>query len=162
MVRPIINSEKRIGQITRTTIPSTTVQRIPIARAVTDVTAGDSVDVAVGSVIKAVYLEYWFMGDGNVDTTITTTFEKKPSNAPNPDSTTMGGLNIYSNKKNLFEIHQGIIGDNATNPVPFYRGWVKIPKGKQRMGLGDELLLTIKAIVGDAVICGLTIYKVYN
>ena len=162
-MRPVINSQKRIVQTTITNIPAGTVANLVLAHAKQDPTASAPQDVAVGSVIKAIYLEYWFLGDGQQPPTMTTFLAKYPGGVGQIDTADMTNLNGWNNKKNIFELHQGIVGDANTNPVPMFRHWIKIPKGKQRFGLDDRLILSTKSIITDNVeLCGVTIFKVYN
>ena len=91
-------------------------------------------------------------------------FEKISSGGPlmtQPDTVT---LNDYPNKKNILKTSQGVIGDANTNTTPVFREWIAIPKGKQRMGLGDRLMLNVSCLAeaaNDLEICGMFIYKEY-
>ncbi len=161
-MHPIINSEKRIVQITLSTIPVTTVANTPIVIAEQDPTASAPTNVAAGTVVKAVYVEMWYLGTGQQPPTMTVILHKLSSGGGNPDSTEMGNLNAWENKKNILETHQGFIGDANTNPVPMFRQWIKIPKGKQRFGLGDSLVLSAKSISDEVQFCGVFIFKAYN
>jgi len=162
-MRPVINSEKRIIQITQTNVAGGTVNNDVLVQTDHDQgTGSDPRIVPVGSVVKAIYVELWMLGDGQQPTTITTTIAKFPGGVAQWDSTAMLSLSNTSNKKNIFEMHQGFIGDANTNPVPFYRNWIKIPKGKQRFGLGDRIILSVNTIdpTNGAEYCGVVIYKV--
>ena len=162
MVRPIINSEKRIVQITLTNIGAGANGTNVFVEAVQDVIASNPTHVSIGSVVKAVYVEMWLLGDGQQPNTATTIIQKLPDTSASPTALEMADLNAYAGKKNILELHQGLLGDANTNPVPFYRGWIKIPKGKQRFGLGDRMSFTVKAITEGMQYCGVFIYKVYN
>jgi len=73
-------------------------------------------------------------------------------------------LHDYPNKKNLFKTSQGLLGDANSNAVPIFREWIAIPKGKQRIGLGDTLVFNLAALGEmdqDVEVCGLVIYKEY-
>ncbi len=118
-------------------------------------------EVAVGTVIKAVYVEIWLLATSQQPCTVTIMVMKNTSGV-NIDATQFQDLNGYNNKNEILEIHQGLIGDANTNPVPFFRGWIKIPKGKQRFALGDAMQLCIKAITEDVQWCGIHIFKAYN
>jgi len=69
---------------------------------------------------------------------------------------------IYPNKKNIFFASQGVIGDLTTQAIPVHRGWVKIPKGKQRFGLGDRFAMTVAATGAEIEFCGMSTYKEYD
>ncbi len=162
-MRPIIQSQKRIIQYTLTTLPTGgAVVELAIASAKQEISTANNIDVLVGSIVKAVYIELWYLGDGQQPATVEAVFIKSPAGNTGPDSTEFQNLNDFNNKANIFEFHQGLIGDANANPIPFWRGWVKIPKGKQRMALGDTLTIRTKAVTESAQICGMAIYKVYT
>ncbi len=120
--------------------------------------------VRVGAVVKAVFFELWYIGSASQPVIQTTTVEKSPSGLSDPLSVQMSDLNNYPNKKNVLFTSQGIVGDANTNPSPILRQWIPIPKGKQRFGLGDRLLISIQALgeaSNDLEICGTFIYKEY-
>lgn len=162
-MRPPINSVKHIVQVPIFTIVQGTVSKVEIAKsvAVQDIGA-DSQDVREGSVIKAVYVEMWIVSGGmNQPGSQVTILEKKPAATPTPNFGDMSNLNDYANKRGLLYCTQGLSADNSANPTPFLRAWYKIPKGKQRFALQDQLNLNIAALAEDALVCGLFIYKEY-
>ncbi len=117
-------------------------------------------DVEEGATIKAVYLEFW-IASATALLSGTWTFTKLPSNVNTPTFTEMANLGSYTNKKNIFVSGQGIVPSNG-NVMNIFKGWVKVPKGKQRMGLGDRLVLNLAAVGADVSICGITTYKEYE
>ncbi len=163
-MRPRVNTEKRINQYSLGTVSgSTTVSRnIVTAVAVQDINTIP--EVANGTIVSAVYLEIWWMtgsaqpGFGNL------ILEKTSSGASSITHADALVLNAYPNKKNIFYTTQGLIGDSNTNPVPIVRQWFKIPKSKQRFGLGDQLSVSITNIdpTSDIEFCGLAIFKAQN
>ncbi len=161
-MKPVINSEKRIVQISLSNIAALATAGTNFVDAVQDPSATDPTQVAVGSVVKAVYVELWLLGSGQQPNTSSVIVCKKATGTVSPNFTQMQNLNGWEGKKNIFEMHQGLIGDANTNPSPFFRGWIKIPKGKQRFGLGDKMLFNIAAITEDMQFCGVIIFKVYN
>ncbi len=68
-------------------------------------------------------------------------------------------LNAYDNKKNIIYTQIGLISDNLTYPMNVIKGWFKIPKGKQRMGLNDRWNLNIFAQSNGITGCGMFIFK---
>ena len=85
-----------------------------------------------------------------------------PGTAPNATLSDITSMNSYANKKNILYTTQGVLGDTNSNPIPAMRGWFKIPKGKQRFGLGDKLNLNITSLTADGMEnCGIFIYKEY-
>lgn len=162
MVRPTINSQKHIVQETLTSIAVGTVGNFLIANAVNNPDSSISTDVEVGTVIKAVYIELWLLSNAASITTATSAFMKLTAGTGLATNADMADLHNYSSKMNIFECHQGIVGEKDVNPVPFYRHWIKIPKGKQRIGINEKLSLAIRSITGTTDFCGLAIYKAYN
>ena len=117
-------------------------------------------DIKEGSVIKAVYAEIWITG-AVADLTAGAFILKNPSGAPVPTYAQSIALHNFDNKKNVLVTFQGIppTGGNVMN---VFKGWVKIPKGKQRFGLGDSLSLIVFG-TGTAVnVCGFFVYKEYQ
>jgi len=117
--------------------------------------------VRVGAVVKAIYVELWFQGEGMVTGTSIALIEKSISDLTDPTVVQMLDLDGYPNKKNVLWTHQGLSSDQNTNAVPVLRGWLKIPKGKQRFGLEDSLDIQMLAQVDGFNFCGLAIFKEY-
>ncbi len=161
-MKPVINSEKRIVQTTLTEVMAGAVGNINLINCVQDPTASAPQEIRAGTVVKAVYLEYWLLASSQQPSTQTLLIEKLSSGQVAVDTTQIANLNGYENKKNILETHQGLVGDANSNPIPVFRGWVKIPKGKQRFGFGDKLTLTLKSITEDTQLCGIAIFKAYN
>jgi len=162
MVRPTINSEKHLVQITRTEIAEFGSEHTVIVDVKGTIDGQEPTEVLTGTVIKAVYVEWWLLGSGQQPATATCILTKIPAGQANPTNGELGALHTYQNKKNIFVTQQGLIGDANTNPSPFYRGWIAIPKGKQRFGLGDRLVLSTRSITDAISVCGLMIFKSYN
>ncbi len=120
-------------------------------------------EVIEGAIVKAIYIELWLIGSVADQHSIVTLTKEVGANV-GPTFTEMVGLGIYTNKKNILFTHQGLAGnDGISIPLNIMRGWYKIPKSKQRFGLGDSLRLAI-ASQGDATIffCGFATYKEYT
>ncbi len=162
MVRPTVNSEKHIVQNVVFPVDTLTTVNLVLANAKSDPDGTVSTDVRVGATIKAVYCEYWLLSGGNTAGAIEMHLEKPTSGTNGPIFANSQSLHVYTNKKNIFYQTQGIVGDTNTNPIPFVRQWIKIPKGKQRMGLGDLIIFSFANFTTASVdVCGLTIYKEY-
>ncbi len=135
---------------------------------IVDVVAQQSVtntdDVVEGSIVKAVYLELWVKSQATAgnDTKFQFVFEKVPAGQDAVTFTQMNTLMAYPNKKNIFYTSQGVLGDLTTQSIPIVRNWFKIPKGKQRMGAGDLLAMSISATGFDMDSCGFSTYKEYK
>ena len=163
-MRPIITSEKHIVQLNRATVAGLSIDKLNVVKVIAqDAVATAPVDVRIGTEVKAVYVQLWISGQNNVQSAATIIFEKFVNNAANPTVTDMALLNEYANKKNILKTFQGIVGDTgSTNPVPVINEWIKIPKGKQRFGLGDGCRIIIQAKDTDIEFCGLSIFKAYT
>ncbi len=119
--------------------------------------------VTEGAIVKAVYWELWAIGE-SLDQFFTAIFAKYPGGVNAATITEMAALGDWDNKKNILYTTQGLTGnDGVSGPYPIYKGWVKIPKGKQRQGLGDQLKWQF-ASRGSATIniCGFATYKEYT
>jgi len=165
MLAPI-NSNKHYVHQTNTVVGTGLVLNLTAVDAVVAPATSNSFDVEEGSVVKAIHLEYWI--NGNHSSADVTQFGiavlKVPGGSVSPTFTNMNNLGAYENKKNILFTSQGIIaaqvGDSQS--VPILRDWILIPKGKQRMGLGDRII-TVLACSGQPLrVCGLATYKEYR
>ncbi len=163
-MKAIINSVKHIVQKSLTVIQEQTVSALTVATAVT-VEPSSPPHVVVGAVVKAVFLEYWLMGESSQPCTATWILEKIQNSGASATQSQMQALDSYENKRNILKMGQGLIGDSNTNPIPIIREWIKIPKGKQRFAQGDDLKFTV-SVIGDAdngaEICGFALFKEYQ
>ncbi len=160
-----INSIKHYVQQTLLGIPTGTIRNVTIADAIVAPAVTNTFSVNIGSVIKAIYVEMWY-ANNDVSTgqsTFTMTIEKLPANALVMTFTNSSNLSAYLNKKNILYCTQGVVTASVDggNAMPMYRGWIKIPKGKQRMGQGDKIMLNVSSI-GLGQICGFFTYKEYQ
>ncbi len=165
MLAPI-NANKHYVHLTNASVASGAIRNHFVVDAVVAPASANAFDVEEGSVVKAIYFEYWINSDGGTGTTtqFALIIEKVPSNLASVSAAQMLNLGAYTNKKNIFYSTQGNLGASVDgqSSVPIQRGWLLIPKGKQRMGLGDRIITTI-APVGQAVtICGIVTYKEYR
>ncbi len=161
MVRPMVHSRKHYVQNAVFSTASGAATNIAIANAVA-VSAKDLPhEVEEGCHIKAVYLEYWTTSDDAVNGTCVAIFYKIPAGAGDVSTTEIAALDTYDNKKNVFHTFQGITPNNVQFPISIFKGWYKVPKSKQRMGLGDQLRVTIFGQSDGLVSCGFNTYKEY-
>lgn len=123
-------------------------------------------DVTEGSVIKAVHLGFWVINGGTTGTSaqFTAILEKVPAGATPATAAQLANLQAYPNKKNVLNTFQGNIsaGVDGSMSTPYMQGWFKIPKGKQRMGLNDQIVVSISPVAQGCEICGIAIYKEYQ
>ncbi len=157
-----IASSKHYVQHTQFTVASATVTNLTEIQStsVSGVTA--PADVIEGSVVKAIYVELWLLSNTNIPASFVLTVEKGVINTVGPSFAQMAALNSYPNKKNVLYTTQGLLGDSSANPTPVTRMWIKIPKGKQRFGFLDKLIVSIASIGTNEILgCGFSVYKSY-
>ncbi len=163
MVAPI-NSVKHYVLNPDAAVATGTIQVDDVVTAVAVPTAIQD-EVKQGSLIKAVYFEIWLSGTQatGIVSQFTVTIEKLIGGQP--DMTLAQALNLhnYPNKKNIFYTTQGIVNSaaNGTPTTPIFRQFILIPKGKQRFGLGDRLVINIAAVLSLRR-CGMQTYKEYT
>ncbi len=160
-MKPVIHSEKHILQNSLATVLAGAVGVVTIAQAVDDVTTGNE-QVAVGSSIKAIFLEDWVKTNDTSAGSFVYCLVKIISGGANPTAANMANLNDYPNKNNLFYVTQGLSNVGTADALAMHKGWVKIPKGKQRMSLGDTWVSVLFAQALDQNHCGCAIYKEYS
>ncbi len=160
-MRPVIHSEKHYVQITRSAVAAG-------ARNIEDIININTIPSAVdevheGAVVKAVYFELWLLNDGNAGSQVVTV-GKNNNDSNGPSFAQMQALGLYPEKKNIFFTHQGLSSNDGIDPpMVVLRNWIKIPKSKQRFGLGDSLHLTIANPGANALnYCGFALYKEYT
>ncbi len=158
-----IKSRKHIVQTPFNGISTATRENITLANVVDRTIADASNEVAEGSILKAVHVEMW-LHNASVDGHSIVILEKTQSAALGATFTQMADLDSYINKKNILFTHEGLTSDDGVSgPIPVMNGWYKIPKSKQRFGLGDKLVLTISNPSSNELDrCGVTIYKEYS
>ncbi len=164
MLAPI-NSIKHYVQTANTGITSGNAASIVLVNAVVAPAAATTADVIQGAVIKAIYVEFWLGGDATsgTESQFVVTMEKKKVEETDPTAAELLNLGSYSNKKNVLYTTQGIVSAMLDGgiTIPVFKGWVKIPRGKQRFGLEDEFVFSITA-VGNLRLCGFATYKEYR
>ncbi len=161
-MRPPINSEKHIVQVTPTTVAAAAIGKILVldAKQLPDVTLVAS-DVRAGAVVKAVYLEFWATSDDSTQSSLIWCFYKKPQGAANMTFAQLNALHTFDGKNKVLLTGQGLVSASGGLPTPIFRGWVKIPKGMQRMANGDQLNVNVAGIANGGTFCGLAIFKAY-
>ncbi len=164
MLAPI-NTNKHYVHRTIVAVASGAIQSNPITLAVEAPATANAFNVESGSVVKAVHCEMWISGDEATDTNSSFTLIVEKLNGGGAAMTAANAANLgsYQNKKNILYTSQGNLAASidGAQAVPVIRGWVLIPKGKQRQGLDDSIILHIAA-VGSLKVCGLFTYKEYR
>ncbi len=158
----MIQSAKHYVQQTITPVAVGVNTNITVAVAVEVSGVNSSIEVREGALVKAVYVEMWVIGQSDTASgNCLISVYKNPGGSNNMGAADHPALHDYTNKKNVFYHTQGIINDGVANATPFPRGWIKIPKGKQRMGLGDKIQIAIMTQAEALNFCGFQTYKEY-
>ncbi len=165
MLAPI-NTVKHYVAQTNTSVASGGILNVKLVDAVVAPATANAFDVKQGSVIKAVFVEFWIGADGatNTETQFVLTIERTISNALPMNAAEILNLGSYRNKKNIMYTSQGVIGTmiDGNGSIAIYRQWLLIPKGKQRFGLDDSLFVNITSVGTTMRVCGISIYKEYT
>jgi len=164
MVRPMVHSTKHYVQTSISSITGGAEGEVVIVSAVAVSDKNTASEVEEGSSIKAVYFEHWLKaGEASNSGSFVLTVAKFPSGLPSFTFTEMASLDNAENKKNIFYTSQGLMNINSGSATNVLKFWIKIPKSKQRFGLGDRLILQISAAASiDLDHCGMTTYKEYS
>ncbi len=164
MVRAQVNSKKHIVQIAQSTVAQAIANNETLVDAIEGAPSVPS-HVREGATVKAVYIELWL---GQASATIVGSYTlivyKNPGSGHGVTGAEMAALHDYTNKKNVFFTSQALSPPTDGGLIPVLKGWVKIPKGKQRFGLADRLTIGIRnntATDIDINYCGLAVYKEY-
>ncbi len=162
MVRPMVHSTKHYVQTSIATITGGGLLNTTLVDSVSVSDKNTPNEVEEGNSVKAIYCEYWLRAGSTTPSSFVAAVYKVPGGGAAFSVAEMAGLGLVDNKKNILFTSQGLVNDQDSTALNLYRGWIKIPKSKQRMGLGDRMILTVSAIAVDIQICGLTIYKEYS
>ncbi len=165
-MRPIVQSIKHYVYRTNATVASAVIVNGILVESVVAPATSAAYSVQEGSIVKAIYIEMWVLGAGasGTDTQFNATLEKVPAGATAMTYSQSVQLGSYPNKKNVLFTTQGVLGsqNDGSPQVAVMRGWYKIPKGKQRMGLGDKIVLNLSSTGQSIQYCGVQTYKEYR
>ncbi len=156
-MRPRVNTRKHYRQLSLGAVASGAITPLTLIEAVAAPTA--SHEVLEGAIVSAIFIEMWLTSDDAAAGTGIVTLEKIMADAIAMSVTESAALFDYSNKKNVLHTQMGLLGPNVQVPLASVRGWFKIPKGKQRFGLGDRLVLNIHGQSNGIAFCGFATYK---
>ncbi len=164
-MRPPIISRKHYVQFTEFDVASATVTEHVYAHAKAQQVVDSNFEVNEGSLVKALFIELWLITDSGTQVgSFVAMLEKVANDVGTPTISEMTNLDAYDNKKNILFVSQGILATEGDGgPTPVLRQWMKIPKGKQRMGLDDQIRLNIAAIGSQPLTgCSFATYKEYK
>ncbi len=159
-MKPIIQSEKHYVQSSLFTVTASTITDILVSFA--KETAAGANEVRVGTLVKAIYIEYWVRTQSTSPGSVLLTLYKTSSNASAMTVAESAALHDYKNKNNILYHTQGLTNDQDADAIPFIRQWIRIPKGKQRIALGEAWRIAIHAQGAlDLTVCGFSVYKAF-
>ncbi len=161
-MRAPIHSKKHYFQTTLSTVTNGAITNQILVHAKETPTAVNEVEE--GSIVKAVYVEYWIIQGTSSIGSFTAGLYKNPGGQNAMATADAAALGDYDNKKNILYVTQGLAPANTTFQLNVSRSWFKIPKGKQRFGLGDKLHFFIRNnnAADDINFCGFATYKEYT
>ncbi len=140
-------------------VASGAVTNLEILFAKADPAAATASNVREGAKISAVYVEMWLTSDDTANGTAIVTLMKVPGGVSSMSAANSAALNAYTNKKNILHTFMGLVPPNIQHPMGAIKGWIKIPKGKQRFGISDRLELNVHGQSNGLAGCGFAIFK---
>ncbi len=165
MLAPI-NTVKHYVQRTNVSIANGALLSTDVVEAVVAPATSATNAVKEGSVIKAVFFEFWLSATGSSgsNTQVNVVIEKIPNGSIAMSVSNMLNLQAYPNKKNILWSSQGVqsASINGANAIPIIRQWMLLPKGKQRFGLADKLTIHAMPTGTTMSVCALFTYKEYT
>ncbi len=155
-----MKTKKHFFQKTLTNVTTATTNVSTFVWSVDTTSANASFEVAEGATVSAFYAEIWIIGQ-TADQFFTAVIAKLPGGVGNVLQADIVDLFAYDNKKNILYTTQGLApNDGVGQPIPLLRQWFKVPKSKQRFGLGDKLQFAFSSRgTGTIDICGFFMYK---
>ncbi len=164
-MRAPIHSRKHYVQLSQGNIAQAAILNTTLVVGIEGASATPS-QVSEGALVKAIWLELWVNQDSaTVVGSFTAAIVKLPGGVNALTVADMAALHDYNNKKNIFYTTQGLSPPTDSAMFMAFKGWIKIPKGKQRMGLGDAIQLSIfnsNLTAIDINFCGIVIFKEYQ
>ncbi len=163
MVRPMVHSTKHYAQNSLATIVGGALLNVTLVSAVAVQDKDALNEVEEGSTIKACFIEQWLRSSETSPGSFIACLYKLPGAGVSFTTVDLAAIGAEANKKNILWFSQGLVNDQDADATAIARGWYKIPKSKQRFGLGDKLVLVIFAQGAiDLVNCGFATYKEYT
>ncbi len=162
MVKAIVHSTKHYVQNSLATTLAGAVTSTIIVDAVSVSAKTSPSHVEEGNSVKAIYVEDWVRTNDTSPGSFVYVVLKLPAGVGTPGAANMAALDNYDNKKNILYTTQALSNDQDADAIPLHKGWIKIPKGKQRMGLGDRIATVFLAQALDQNVCGFKTYKEYS
>ncbi len=158
-MRPKVHTEKHIVQFSLGAVASGAITPNVIVLGKQTVAPATVTHVREGSTVSAVYIEMWVSSDDAGSGTCIATLERVPGGLGLMLAADSAALDGYDNKKNILHTFMGLVSNNVDYPMAILKGWFKIPKGKQRFGIEDQLRLNLHGQSNGLAFCGFAVYK---
>ncbi len=160
-MRPIVVTRKHYVQSSLFAVASGAILNIQLVEAVAAPVVTVASEVQEGCRISAIYIEMWLSSDDAGSGSVIVTVEKAPGIGASPNMSTADAADLtqYDNKKNVLFTQMGLLPSNVQYPMAVIKGWIKIPKSKQRFGLDDRIMLNIFGQSNGVSGCGFSIFK---
>ncbi len=159
-MKATINSLKHYVPIPLSTATSGARVLTPLAVAI-EVPGTDAQNVRIGAVVKAIYIELWVRAGSTSPGNYIIVFGKGSAGSGGPTFGEMANMHDFNEKSDVLFISQALTNDQDADAIPVMRGWYKIPKGKQRMAIGQQWYVGVSAPAIDVIFCGQVVYKEY-
>ncbi len=157
-MRPKVHTKKHYAQQSIESVAAGALSNLVIADSVENVAANNQ--VREGSSISAIYVEMWCKsGAASNLASVINCFYKEPGSGVAFTVAQLAAVQDAENKKNILYFQQGLLGNEDQIPLPVVKQWFKIPKSKQRMGLGDRWIFVTSATGIDVDRCGFATFK---
>ncbi len=157
-MRPKVHTKKHYPQLSISSVAAGALGNFVLAEAVETPAANNQ--VREGSSISAIYVELWEKaGSATNLSSVINAFYKEPGSGVAFTVAQLAAVQDAENKKNILFFQQGLLPNEDLIPIPIMRGWYKIPKSKQRMGLGDRWIVATSAVGFDVDRCGFATFK---
>ncbi len=164
-MRAPIHSRKHYLQVSQSTVAQAAIVNTTVVSAIEGAPSAPQ-HVVEGALVKAVWVEMWLNQDStSVVGSFVAGLVKNPGGVNSITAAEASAIHDFNNKKNILYTTQGLSPPTDSSMMLLYKGWVKIPKGKQRFGLGDSLQFFIKnnnLTNVDINFCGLFVFKEYT
>ncbi len=158
-MRPKIHTRKHYVQESLSTITAGVRKTTELVEAVAVAAKVSPDHIEEGSTVGAIFLQFWYTTNDTSAGTVICIVEKLQAGVSGITAGAMAALDVYPNKKNIFYTFMGLSNPKGGVAMPIVNKWIKIPRTKQRFGLGDKLTVSILAQTGTGAICGFTTYK---
>ncbi len=164
-MRPPIHSKKHYVQLSQSQVSQSAVLVTTVLLSA-ETPSSTPTTIEEGAIVKAVYAEVWA---SNASSSLIGSFTAGMYKSPGDGNAITAGeaaaLHDWANKKNLLYTTQALVAPTDGGLLLLYKGWIKIPKGKQRFGLNDKMqwfLRNNNATAVDIETCGIFIFKEYT